>query len=93
MSWVLIIHDVADYEAWKQVFDDAGGIRRQAGERAFRVLRDEARPDRVVHFSEWTSSADARAFFESDELVAIRARAGVSAPEFAYLDEVDRGVL
>jgi quinol monooxygenase YgiN len=93
MSWVLIIHEVADYAAWKTVFDEAAGLRRDAGERAFQVLRDERAPQRVVHFSEWTSSADARAFFESPRLERIREQAGVRAPEFLYLDEADRGVL
>jgi heme-degrading monooxygenase HmoA len=93
MSWVLIIHEVADYAAWKRVFDEAAALRRDAGEQAFQVLRDERRPQRVVHFSEWTSSVDARAFFESPRLERIRELAGVSAPEFLYLDEADSGVL
>lgn len=93
MAWVLIVHEVAGYEAWKRVFDDAAQLRREAGERSFQVLRDEARPDHVVHFSKWTSTTDARAFFESPELERIRADAGVRAPEFLYLTEADRGVL
>lgn len=93
MSWVLIVHEVADYAAWKRVFDEAAGLRRDAGERTFQVLRDESQPGRVVHFSSWTSSADARAFFESPELERIREQAGVRSPEFTYLDEADRGVL
>lgn len=28
MQYVLIIHEVADYPAWKKVFDGAAGIRR-----------------------------------------------------------------
>lgn len=93
MAHVLIVHEVADYPAWKAVFDGAAGIRKAAGEISFQVLRDEARPDNVVHFSVWTSTADARRFFESEELVEIRARVGVKAPEFIYLNEVDAGVL
>ena len=31
MPYVLIIHEVADYEAWKKVFDFAAGIRFDAG--------------------------------------------------------------
>ncbi len=93
MSSVLIIHEVADYPAWKKVFDGAAGIRRDAGERAYRVLRYDTDANRIVHFSEWTSHADARAFFESPRLVKIRAEAGVKAPEFLYLDEIESGVL
>lgn len=90
---VLILHRVADYAAWKKVFDGAAGIRYAAGERDFHVLRDDVDPDLVVHYSTWTSAEAAREFFESDELVAIRAEAGVEAPEFRYLDLVEAGEL
>ncbi|MES2719368.1 MAG: antibiotic biosynthesis monooxygenase [Pseudomonadota bacterium] len=93
MQHVLIIHEVADYAAWKQVFDRAAGIRREAGERSYQVLRYEHDANRIVHFSAWTSIADARAFFESPALVRIRLEAGVKAPEFIYLDLLEAGTL
>ena len=93
MQHVLIIHEVADYPAWKKVFDGAAGIRKEVGERSYQVLRCEHEPRKIVHFSAWTSSADARAFFESPRLVEIRKQAGVKAPEFIYLDLVEAGVL
>ena len=93
MAHVLIIHEVADFRAWKQVFDDAAGIRHEAGERSFQVLLEADAPGRVVHLSTWTSHAAARHFFESERLVEIRRQAGVRAPEFIYLDEVDAGDL
>ena len=93
MSHVLIIHEVVNYDAWKKVFDGAAGIRREAGERSYQVLRYENEPQRIVHFSVWTSHADARAFFESPRLVKIREEAGVKAPEFIYLEELESGKL
>jgi quinol monooxygenase YgiN len=93
MPHVLIIHDVADYPAWKAIFDSAAGIRQEAGEISFQVLRHENDPNRIVHFSRLRSLAAARAFFESERLVEIRRKAGVKAPEFLYLDELDSGVL
>lgn len=93
MQYVLIIHEVADYEAWKKVFDHAAGIRKEAGERIYQVLKYENEPNKIVHFSAWTSIVDARAFFESPELVRIREEAGVKAPEFIYLDELESGEL
>lgn len=93
MPHVLIIHEVADYPAWKKIFDAAAGIRREAGERTFRVLKYHDDASRIVHFSAWTSIADARRFFESPELVRIRAEAGVKAPEFIYLEELESGTL
>ncbi len=93
MQHVLIIHEVEDYPAWKMVFDNAAGIRKEAGERRFQVLKYENEPNKIVHFSTWTSIAAARAFFESPRLVEIRRQAGVKAPEFIYLDLLDEGTL
>ncbi|MEO5915345.1 MAG: antibiotic biosynthesis monooxygenase [Luteolibacter sp.] len=93
MPHVLIIHEVADYGAWKIIFDNAAGIRKEAGERSYQVLRYESDPNKIVHFSIWTSTADARAFFESPRLVKIREEAGVKAPDFIYLEELAAGIL
>ena len=93
MPYVLIIHEVADYPAWKAIFDRAAGLRKAAGEVSFQVLSFDGDADRVVHFSRWTSLDAARGFFESDEVARIRAEAGVKAPAFMYLNEVDAGVL
>lgn len=93
MQYVLIIHEVEDYPAWKKVFDNAAGIRKEAGERSFQVLKYESDPNKIVHFSAWTSIADARAFFESEKLVRIRKEAGVKSPDFIYLDQIESGEL
>jgi quinol monooxygenase YgiN len=93
MHHVLIIHEVEDYDAWKQVFDQAASLRKEAGERSYQVLKYENEPNKIVHFSVWTSIQDARLFFESPELVEIRQRAGVKAPKFIYLDQLESGVL
>ena len=93
MQYVLIIHEVADYGAWKKVFDAAADIRREAGERSFQVLKFQHDPNRIVHFSAWTSIEDAKRFFESPKLVRIRAEAGVRSPEFIYLEQLDAGTL
>lgn len=93
MQHVLIIHEVADYAAWKRVFDDAAQIRKEAGERSYQLLSYENDPKKIVHFSAWTSIAAAKAFFESPRLVKIRQEAGVHAPEFIYLDQLEVGTL
>lgn len=93
MDYVLIIHQVKDFEVWKRIFDAAAGIRKRAGEQSFRVLCDESDPNRVIHFSKWSSLAAAKAFFDSPELVEIRVRAGVEAPQFNYLRSLESGEL
>lgn len=93
MEYVLIIHEVESYPAWKEIFDDAAPIRKDAGEKSYQVLRFSDEPNKIVHFSKWSSLEDAKAFFESPELVEIRKRAGVRAPEFIYLEQLEAGVL
>ncbi len=93
MQHVLIIHEVADYPAWKKVFDDAADMRKEAGERSYQVLKYQDDPNRIVHFSVWTSIDDAKRFFESPKLVKIRAEAGVKSPDFIYLEQLEAGTL
>ncbi|TAF74643.1 MAG: antibiotic biosynthesis monooxygenase [Bacteroidetes bacterium] len=93
MKHVLIIHEVADYDAWKKVFDKAAIIRKEAGEISYQVLKYENEPNKIVHFSAWTSIENAKLFFESPKLIQIRKDAGVKSPEFLYLDQLEAGIL
>jgi len=89
----LIIHEVDGYPVWKAIFDNAAEIRKNAGEIRHQLLRDDQDENLIVHFSEWTSLENARQIFESPELVEIRKKAGVKAPNFVYLREVEPGAL
>ena len=93
MPHVLIIHEVEAYPAWKAVFDGAADLRKRAGEISYQLLRYDQNANRVVHFSAWSSLENARRFFESPELIELRRAAGVKAPDFLYLQEIERGVL
>jgi heme-degrading monooxygenase HmoA len=90
---VLIVHEVVDYAAWKKVFDEAAGIRKEAGEISFQLLKYDTDANQIVHFSQWSSLQNARNFFESEKLVEIRKKAGVKAPTFIYLENIEQGVL
>lgn len=93
MQHVLIIHEVDAYPTWKAVFDQAAEIRKNAGEISYQLLRYENDANSIVHISAWSSLDNARLFFESPELIEIRRKAGVKAPEFIYLQEIERGIL
>jgi quinol monooxygenase YgiN len=93
MKYVLIIHEVEDFTAWKIIFDKASGIRKEAGEISYQVLRYESDANKIVHFSIWTSHENAKQFFESPRLVKIREEAGVRAPDFIYLEQLESGIL
>jgi len=92
-QFVLIIHEVADYTRWKQVFDQAAGIRKEAGEMSYQLLKYAGESSQIVHFSAWSSHQSAIAFFESRELVKIREEAGVKQPVFIYLEGLETGNL
>jgi quinol monooxygenase YgiN len=72
MQYVLIIHEVEDFAAWKTVFDDAVQIRKEAGEISYQLLRLDTDSNNIVHFSRWSSLQKARSFFESERLEEIR---------------------
>mgnify|MGYP002780448752 CR=1 FL=1 len=93
MQYVLIIHEVEDYAAWKAIFDNAAQIRKEAGEISYQLLKFENETNNIVHFSRWSSLQSAKNFFESERLKEIRKQAGVKAPTFIYLDEIENGTL
>lgn len=93
MQYVLIIHEVESYSFWKVVFDQAAGMRKQAGEIGYQLLKYDNDANHIVHFSQWVSLDNARRFFESEELMQIRNKAGVKTPKFLYLNEIERGIL
>ncbi|PKB15095.1 antibiotic biosynthesis monooxygenase [Flavobacterium sp. 5] len=93
MKYVLIIHEVENYDTWKKIFDNASGIRKEAGEISYQVLKYENEPNKIVHFSVWSSLDKAKDFFQSPKLVKIRDEAGVKAPDFIYLEQLETGIL
>lgn len=93
MKYVLIIHEVEDYDAWKKIFDNASGIRKEAGEISYQVFKYETKPNKIVHFSVWSSLKKAKNFFQSPKLVKIRTDAGVKSPDFIYLEQLETGIL
>lgn len=93
MQYVLIIHEVESYPAWKAIFDNAAKLRKDAGEISYQLLRYDTDANQIVHFSQWSSLEKARQFFESPALVEIRKQAGVKAPNFIYLEKIEEGVL
>ena len=88
-KYVLIIHEVESYPAWKTIFDQAAGIRKQAGEISYQLFRYDTDANQIIHLSVWNSLTNARAFFESDELIDIRKAAGVKSLSFIYLEEIE----
>jgi heme-degrading monooxygenase HmoA len=92
---MLVDHRVADFDAWKQVYDGFRDGQREGGVRFHQVLRDPNDLKRVVVTHVFDSREAGEAFAESAELREAMGRAGVDASSVSieYLDEVDAGDL
>ena len=86
----LVHHRVADFDAWKQVFDSFTGAMREGGIRSAHVWRDREDPNAVVVISVFDDPEPAHAFFERDDLREAMGNAGVdtSSLRIEFLDEV-----
>ena len=91
MPSLLIRHHVADYTAWKAVFDEHELTRHANGSQGGRLFRDAADPNEILVLLEWDDLERARLFADSDDLREAMARAGVTdRPDIWFLEDVER---
>jgi heme-degrading monooxygenase HmoA len=91
----LVRHRVADYDAWKAVYDNFAPIQAEYGVRAHQVLRSLDDRNEVTVAHTFDSLDDAKAFFAMPELQKAMADAGVKTDSISvmYYDEVEAGEL
>ena len=91
----LVRHRVADFDAWRKVYDDFAPIQAEHGVHAHQVLRSIENPNDVIVTHTFDSRDAARAFFAMPELKEAMSQAGVDADslEISYFDEVEAGTL
>jgi hypothetical protein len=88
MSTIIIRHRVADFDAWKPVFDEHGAVRREHGLTDTSVLRDEEDANMVTIVMSTDDTARAREFLGSDTLREAMQGAGVvSQPEIVVAND------
>ena len=91
MPALLIRHKVADYAAWKPVFDEHGTNRAANGSQGGRVFQNSTNPNEVLILLEWDDLDRADLFVRSDDLSEAMVLAGViDRPDIWTLKEVDR---
>ena len=78
MVTLVVFHHVADYDAWKTVFDEHEDVRRGYGQLEHRVFRSVDNPNRVVVHNDFAGEDAARAFMADPSLPAAMERAGVT---------------
>jgi quinol monooxygenase YgiN len=82
-------HSVADYAAWRVVYDEVDSIRAQHGCTGERVMRLPTDANDLFITHEFPSVADAEAFASDPDFGAAMQRAGVtSAPRIEIFESV-----
>ena len=79
MTILFVRHHVADYEAWRRVYDGVSDMQRQGGVTAEAVYRAEDDPNEVLVMHQFSSSDEAHSFMENPDLRQAMADAGVDA--------------
>ena len=77
MVTIDIRHKVEDFNAWKDAFDAARQVRREAGEIACRVYTVHGSDTDVMVSMDWDSLERAREFLASPRLMEGMDKAGV----------------
>jgi uncharacterized protein (DUF1330 family) len=77
MAMSLVLHRVADYGAWRQVYDSVADLQKAGGVTAESVHRMAGDPDNVLVIHEFETVEEARSFFASEALLDAMKRAGV----------------
>jgi heme-degrading monooxygenase HmoA len=90
MPSLLIRHHVADYPAWKAVFDEHEFVRRANGSQGERLFRGVDDPHELLLLLAWDDLERARLFADSDDLREAMAQAGVTdQADIWFLGDVD----
>jgi quinol monooxygenase YgiN len=88
MATMIVKHRVANFEAWKSVFDAMKEVRAQHGWLSTRVLRDATDPNLVTIINHARDLDGIKRYGASPELRTAMAKAGVQGPpEIAFCDD------
>jgi hypothetical protein len=91
MPYLLIHHNVADYEKFRSVFDFDAARRRRCGSKGGLLLRGDAAPHDLFALFEWEDADKARAFAAAYETHEAFEWVGAYGEVRAFvLEEVDQ---
>ena len=80
MAMTVVLHRVADYDAWRQVYDSVADMQKSGGVVAESVHRMAGDRDNVLVLHEFDTLEHARQFFADPEIEQAMQRAGVQGP-------------
>jgi len=90
MHYVLVKHNIKEYDKWKNIFDENMENRKNNGSRGSHVFRSAENPNEVVILFEWDDLDNARKFFVSSETKERMESVGVQNQEIHFLEGIGR---
>ncbi|MEL7394198.1 MAG: hypothetical protein AAGK02_03145 [Pseudomonadota bacterium] len=86
-AWMVVTHEVEDFDRWKEVFDQALPTRRSVGETASYIVHNPVDQNMITVWFEWDTMERARAWAADPALANGMTAAGVvSTPFFSFHD-------
>ncbi len=85
----IVRHTVADYAAWRKVFDEHAEMRKQAGVLHIKVLQNVDDPKDVTVISTFKDAEQAKKFVEGADLKAAMEKAGVQGQPTIWITKPD----
>lgn len=82
MATTFVLHRVADYDAWRRVYEGVADLQREGGVVEKAVYRAADDPSNVLVMHRFGSADEAKAFFANPDLRAAMADAGVDMASF-----------
>jgi len=87
MKHMLVRHKVADFEAWKKIFDSHAGAQKDAGLVLENLMRNTKDPNEIFLFFTVTDPDAAHAFVNAPAAYEAKDESGVlDEPDCWYLD-------
>ena len=91
MSFLIARYKVEDYSEWKDVFKETKESRKKAGEKKFRVFRNNNDKNEIIVLQEWESIKKAENYANSQGLRNTLKKAGViNKPDINILTETGK---
>jgi hypothetical protein len=92
MAWIHVRHQVADYDAWKAVYDQTASFKRGYNWQRYQIFAVNGDRNDVLVLEEFATLADAQRFLGSSDLREAMGSAGVTGhPEILVVEGIAEG--
>ena len=89
-AWMIVTHEVEDFDRWQEVFEQALPVRRSVGEVASYIMHNPGDQNVVTVWFEWDTLDRARTWASDPALAYGMAVAGVVSTPVFSIHEIKR---